>query len=101
MLAGLIELVVDAINDVESLSAGDLAFDRAGHDHPTHLGLIEVGLKGFGGFDLAGALQYHLHPGLVPRNSCWIAVLGIADGVAIDLKAAACGVCFLAPAAVN
>ena len=59
MLAWLVELMVDAINDVESFSAGDLAFDRAGHDHALDAGLIEIGLQSFGRFEFAGALQDH------------------------------------------
>ena len=84
---GVVELVVDPVHHIEGLFAGDHALHRAGHHHPLQPHLGEVGLEGLGCFELAAALEHHLHACLLPGHGGGIAVLGVANRVALHAEA--------------
>ncbi len=95
------ELVVDAEHHVQRLLAGHHTLHRAGHDHALQAHLIEVGLQGFGSFELAAALQHQLHAHLVPGHGSGIALLGVTHRRGVHHKACGVGLHGLMPAAVH
>ena len=88
---GVVELVVDPVHHIEGLFAGDHPFHRAGHHHAAEPHLGEVGLQGLGCFELAAALEHHLHAGPLPGHGGGIAVLGVANGLLPNGEAVAGG----------
>ena len=83
--------MVDPVHHIQRLFAGDHPLHRAGHHDPLQPNLGEVGLQGLGSFELAAALEHHLHAGLLPRHAGGIAVLGVAKRVPCHGEAVAGG----------
>jgi len=101
MAEWVVVVLIDAINDIERLLSGDLSLYRAGHDHALEARRTEVGLEGFGGFDLAAAFEHQIHTGAGPGHGGGILLLAVANGLAGHPEAIRFGVKFLGPAAMH
>ena len=99
--AGIVELVVDAKDKIERFSACNLALHGAGHHNALESELVEIGLEGLRGFELAAAFEHHLHARLVPSNGQGIRLLAVAQGVGSHLETIASTLALLVPAAMD
>ena len=98
---GVVEVVVDAVDDVQRLGAGHLALHWAGHHHPAQAAALEVRRQGVWGPDGARALQHHLHTRPGPGHRGRITAAAPAHGVLADPEDLAVGVHRLLPAAMH
>ena len=71
-----IELLIDAVDDIERFLTGDDALDRASHHHTLQANLIEVGVEGLRCLDRAAGLQHHLHTAFTPGHDGGILLRG-------------------------
>ena len=85
--AGVVEVVVDAVDDVECFRSGDHPFHRTGHNHPLQAHRTEVGLEGGGGFELAAAFEHQLHTGLLPGHGGGFFLLAVTHPPLLHQKA--------------
>ena len=69
MTTRVIEVIIDAVHDVEGLFTSHFTLDRATHDHPPQPDVVEVRGEGLWGLDHPAGFKNHLHTAGLPGHS--------------------------------